>query len=145
MAVSVLSAAKRLGEKSNWSLSNLVMQKILYLTHMFYMGKYGEPLVNGHFEAWNYGPVHPDLYQHVKRRGNAPIKKLDFENIDDISDKIKEEVIDQACEVLSNTKVGKLVGTTHRIGGAWEKNYIMGYSRPIPDADILEEYQKRMQ
>ncbi|WP_352705461.1 hypothetical protein [Mesorhizobium sp. M0598] len=23
-------------------------------------------MVDGHFEAWEYGPVHPDLYQRLK-------------------------------------------------------------------------------
>lgn len=38
MTVSVLAAAKRLAQRSNWSLSNLELQNILYLAHMFYMG-----------------------------------------------------------------------------------------------------------
>ncbi|RWO77206.1 type II toxin-antitoxin system antitoxin SocA domain-containing protein [Mesorhizobium sp.] len=66
MTLHVLSAAKHLAKQSGWSLSNLELQKILYLAHMFYLGRTGEPLVSGHFEAWDYGPVHPDLYHRVK-------------------------------------------------------------------------------
>jgi uncharacterized phage-associated protein len=51
MAVSVASAAKRLCEKTGWTLSNLELQKILYIAHMFHLGETGQPLVPGHFEA----------------------------------------------------------------------------------------------
>ena len=60
MAVSALSAGKRLGKHSGWTLSNLAMQKLLYIAHMYHLGMYdATPLVTGHFEAWDYGPVHP--------------------------------------------------------------------------------------
>ena len=74
MTVNVLNAAAHLIERSNQSLSNLELQKLLYLAHMFYMGRYdGEPLVHGEFEAWDYGPVHPTLYQRARTFGSNPV------------------------------------------------------------------------
>jgi uncharacterized phage-associated protein len=63
MTISVFDAARTLGYYSDWKLSNLQMQKILYLAHMVYMDKNsGEPLVDEDFQAWDYGPVLPSLY-----------------------------------------------------------------------------------
>ena len=63
MTTSVLTVAKRLGEQSDWSLSNLAMQKLSYIAHMVHLASFdGEPLVFGNFEAWDLGPVHPQLY-----------------------------------------------------------------------------------
>mgnify|MGYP006283548483 CR=1 FL=1 len=77
MTVSVLSAAKRLAARSGWTLSNLELQKILYLAHMVHLGRTdGAPLVHGLFEAWDYGPVHPDLYHRVKIFGSSPVKNI---------------------------------------------------------------------
>ena len=56
MAISVLEAAKHIGARSHWSLSNLKMQKLLYIAHMFHLGIYNKPLVCEFFEAWDYGP-----------------------------------------------------------------------------------------
>ena len=51
MSVHVFSAAGRMGEQSNWTVSNLAMQKLVYLAHMFWLSIHGEPLVDGHLEA----------------------------------------------------------------------------------------------
>ena len=69
MAIDVFVAAKTLGIECGWCVSNLKMQKILYLAHLDYMGKNNERLVESSFEAWDYGPVQPELYHKLKRFG----------------------------------------------------------------------------
>ena len=65
--VSALSAARRLCEKSGWQLTNLQVQKMLYLAHMNYVGKTsGKPLIDGNFEAWIYGPVNREVYNKLR-------------------------------------------------------------------------------
>ena len=142
MTVPVLAAAKRLAGRSGWSLSNLELQKILYLAHMFYMGRTnGEPLVDGHFEAWDYGPVHPRLYHHAKMFGSAPVKNI-FHSIGPIPDGTEAEALDEAVRELAHAGSGRLVAATHRPNGAWERNYIPGARHiMIPNEDILEEYR----
>ncbi len=66
MAISVLDAANHLCEKSEWTLTQLELQKLLYLSHMIHLGFYKSPLVYGDFEAWEFGPVHPELYKIVR-------------------------------------------------------------------------------
>lgn len=142
MTVSILSAAKRLGAISGWSLTNLEMQKILYLAHMFYLGRTnGEPLVSGHFEAWDYGPVHPQLYHRVKIFGRNPVQNV-FVDAPDIQDGEESKIIDEAFAQLGNLGAGQLVNATHRTGGAWHINYV-AHSRGnvISNTEILNEYK----
>jgi len=141
MAVNILAAAKRVAERSGWSLSNLELQKILYLAHMFHLGRTGEPLVYGNFEAWDYGPVHPTLYHHAKMFGSSPVENI-FHSVPAIPDGPEAEILDEATQGLSGASPGRLVAATHRIGGAWEKNYVPGTRNVIiPNADILGEYK----
>ena len=59
MAASILAVAKRLCERSGWSLTNLALQKLCYIAHMIHLSMHdGKPMVSGHFEAWDFGPVH---------------------------------------------------------------------------------------
>lgn len=141
MAVHVLSAAKRLAKRSNWSLSNLELQKILYLAHMFHLGRTGgDPLVSGHFEAWDYGPVHPELYHKAKVFGSSPVENI-FHAFPDVLDGPEGAIIDEAYDSLGRAGPGRLVNATHRKGGAWATNYIPGTKHCIiPNADILKEY-----
>ena len=53
--------------------TNLSLQKILYFIQGKYLAKHGVPLMQGYFEAWQYGPVHPLVYDCFKQSGAAPI------------------------------------------------------------------------
>lgn len=142
MTVPVLSAAKRLAERSGWTLSNLELQKILYLAHMFHLGRTdGEPLVPGFFEAWDYGPVHPDLYRRAKVFGSDPVSNIFHGNID-LPECSERAILDEAYDSLGKLGPGRLVNATHRKEGAWAANYVPGVRhRPIPNTAILAEYQ----
>lgn len=142
MTISVLSAAKSLAASSDWNLTNLELQKIVYLAHMFYMGRHnGEPLVHGSFQAWDYGPVHPDLYHRAKIFGSDKVKSFIFKDAEDPAGK-EREILDEAFAAFGHIVVGKLVSATHRKGGAWEINYRPGERGVIiPNDDILAEYQ----
>lgn len=77
MAISVISAAETACEHSGWTLTNLSLQKLLYLAHMKFLGQQdGEPLLKEAFEAWKYGPVVSRLYQKIKKFGNSPISDV---------------------------------------------------------------------
>ena len=140
--VSIFSAAKRIGETSGWTLSQLQMQKILYIAHMYYMGMKDEPLVIGHFEAWDYGPVHPLLYHRLKIYGADPVppEALFFApSIDTTHPSIY--YLDAAVTQLD---LNKLVAITHWEQGAWARNYKAGSTGVrIPNKDIQEEYTTR--
>ena len=143
MTISVLSAAKRLAHQSGWTLSNLELQKILYLAHMFYLGRNnGEPLVSGHFEAWDYGPVHPDLYHRVKVFGSDPVENI-FHDVDEPENSPEQKILDEAFATLGNAGPGRLVNATHRVNGAWDKHYKPGARHcVIPNRDVLTEYRE---
>ena len=49
MSVHVLQAAKFAAGRSGWTLSNLALQKIIYVAHMLHLGTHGRPLVKGGF------------------------------------------------------------------------------------------------
>lgn len=143
MTVSALSAAKELCRESDWTLSNLALQKILYLAHMVYMGRHdGNRLIAEPFEAWDYGPVSPATYHRTKAFGSSPIKNI-FHFIDDLEDGDELSVLKEAAEHLKNKSPSHLVCVTHDIKGAWSKIYKPGLSPEIPDSAIMDEYRAR--
>lgn len=143
MTASVLSAAKHIAERSGWSLSNLELQKLVYLAHMFYLGRTGEPLVRGNFEAWDYGPVHPDLYRRARMFGSGDVQDI-FHDIPNLGkDSPESSILDEAYDSIGSVGPGRLVNATHRRGGAWEQHYVPGLRHCIiPNQDILKEYQE---
>lgn len=144
MPISALSAAKRLCERSGWRLSNLEVQKLVYLAHMFCLGRTGSPLVDGHFEAWEYGPVHPDLYHRVKVFGSDPVQNV-FHTVRGLdSESTEARVLDEIGDSLAGCPSGRLVAITHWDRGAWARNYRPGARFiVIPNDDIKDEYMER--
>ena len=143
MTIPVLQAAKYLVGRSGWKQSNLEIQKILYITHMYHLGGYGTSLVYGDFEAWDLGPVHPDLYHALKQFGAGPVTDIRY-STGFIPEGTEKELLEQAVGCLSHKTGGELISMTHWPEGAWAKNYIPGRRNiVIPRADIIEEYGKR--
>ena len=140
--MSILSVAKRLGERSGWTLTNLQMQKMSYIAHMFYLGETNEPLVDGTFQAWDLGSVHPVLYHEVKRYGADPVQPEAFAHVEKVPDHHGgARFLDAAVDELPRNR---LVAITHWEQGAWAKNYSpFGRGELIPNSDILNEFRLR--
>ncbi len=145
MAARLESVAKYICEKSGWSISNLQLQKLMYLAQMIYMGrKDGKPLFEGNFEAWDYGPVEPNLYHKAKVFGSGPVQDV-FRNALNFDEEDKRrDVMDDVTSRFLKYSAGDLVEITHWDGGAWAKHYIPNARNvAIPDEDILVEYRDR--
>ena len=145
MTISSKAAARTICELSDWKVSNLKLQKILYLAHMVFMGQNeGEPLIDESFEAWDYGPVVPSVYHEAKKYGAKPIR-MGFYSQQDITGSREYKELEKACSSLLPQSPGRLVDFTHRSQGAWDKNYQPGTKGTIiPNEDILEEYIELM-
>lgn len=145
MAVPALSAGRTLCELRDWSVSNLELQKILYLAQMYYLGQHdGAPLIREKFEAWDYGPVVPELYHHVKGFGSGPVRNV-FHWIDPVAPNTPEfEALSAAAAVTKGMRASQLVANTHWNGGAWARVYSPNiFGIKIPNSAILNDYRSR--
>lgn len=126
IANAVLSRASRLGHP----LTNLDLQKIVYLLHGFFLRQTGRPLVTGEFVAWDYGPVHRALYDALKVHGDAfvdtPARKynpftrqhVDLPLLDDPE---AEALLDSNLAALLAIPTFELVQLTHAPGTPWSR------------------------
>lgn len=144
MAVRPIDAARRICELGDWGVSNLKLQKILYMAQMVHLGRTGERLIDAGFQAWDYGPVLPEIYQRAKMFGSDPIVGI-FSHAESTEGKEEDAVLVEAAENLMHRSPGELVAETHWSKGAWAKNYrpnVWGIA--IPDRDIIDEYERRV-
>ena len=81
--------------KEREGITNLKLQKVLYLAQAYYLSKLDRPLFVDDIEAWGYGPVIPVIYRKYKSYKSNPIiceedksilEKKDKENIKKIWD-----------------------------------------------------------
>lgn len=147
--ITVFQAAKLLCEESNWEYTNLELQKILYICHMFYLGHNRRPLLTGEFQAWDYGPVHPTLYSRLSRFGADSVDKSAFIDIADLDESKFEEEIKMfkiAANKFPHPSGPQLIALTHsKEVGAWRRLYKYGKKGIVMyDDDIIEEYGRRI-
>lgn len=57
-------------------LTQMHLQKLAFIAHGWNLAVNGEPLVTDEFQAWDYGPVSRELYNHTQFFGRKPIDRL---------------------------------------------------------------------
>ncbi len=80
--------------KTCQEITPLALQKILYYAQAFYMSFFGETLFKEDCEAWVHGPVYTKIYNKYKKFGSSNIEIQIIDDVDEIIDEEKRELID---------------------------------------------------
>lgn len=116
--------------KEGHPISNLQLQKILYYIQKGFLEK-GDPAFLDEIEAWQFGPVVPNVYYYFCGFGAMPISSPCEEYTIEESD---SDLIDGIVEGKRDLDPWTLVSETHKKNGAWDQIYQggRGNKRVIP-------------
>lgn len=103
-------------------ISNLQLQKILYYIQKEFL-KNDSLAFPDDIEAWQFGPVVPNVYYHFCGFGAMPISRLYEGYTVSLSDSRLINGIVEAKRILDPWV---MVSETHRPGGAWHQIYNNG-------------------
>jgi uncharacterized phage-associated protein len=141
-------------------LTQMQVQKLVYIAHGWMLALANEALVDIEPEAWERGPVFPSLRDHIKLSGSKPIKDLIRENDDNpaafFSDKKRGDVfvanlteyemsvIDHVWSRYGNMGAFRLSDLTHMPMTPWSLTYEDGIGRndTIPNKMIQSHYRE---
>jgi uncharacterized phage-associated protein len=70
-------------------LGHMRLQKLLYYVQAWHLAAYDKQLFTGRIEAWQHGPVLPDIYQEFKQYGCAAIPPAQGSEPGSLSEKDK--------------------------------------------------------
>ncbi len=134
-------------------LTNLKLQKMVYLAHGFYLALTGEPLLDERIEAWPYGPVISDLYHYFKKFGSGVIStqvpiEIELTNLpsEELSN-LKKEVtfnpkaiksLNFTWDTCKNMDGIKLSNWTHIEGSPWKQ--AMDENKTVIPDDYIKKY-----
>lgn len=109
------------------NITNLKLQKLLYIVHGTMLAAFERPLLNTGFSAWKYGPVVESLYHDLKVFGADSIKTSDFyiqqwPRIPKV-DEEANHVIDAVLGHFGKKTGASLVEWSHDKNGPWHAAY----------------------
>lgn len=145
MAIRVDTAAKYVCTARAWGLSNLHLQKLLYLSQVEYAAaNNGDPLLDSGFQAWDYGPVIPALYRRLMMFGADPVDDVFYSALRLRDQSASKAALDKMLAEFGDAAPGELIELTHGDNGAWARNYEPGLRGiRIPQRDIALEARNR--
>ncbi|PWK52859.1 Panacea domain-containing protein [Pleionea mediterranea] len=144
-SVDVARELLKLANKDGKSLTNMQLQKLVYIAHGLHLAYHDKPLLDEEVSAWKHGPVIPKVYYAFKQYLNTAIDtqtegspQLGFS-----SDEI--DSIRGAYDNFAKFNGWTLRNITHKEGSPWWKVWYDRKGREtfnaiIPNSVIKEHY-----
>jgi uncharacterized phage-associated protein len=124
-------------EKKKLSIMQLL--KLVYIAHGWHLEITKNPLFRNRIEAWQHGPVIPDVYRSFRPQG-VEILHEDARYSAEPAERVAE-FLEEIYSIYGGRSPFNLSAITHVSGGPWE-TAIKRHGRfaPISDDSILDHY-----
>ena len=124
-------------------MTPMKLQKLVFLAHAWMLAFYGIPLVRGRLEAWQFGPVFPELYDQIKHKGAEPLTVADLRDGDETFDADETEHMIWTVERYGPLTAARLSALTHARSSPWDLTWRRGTNREIP-VDLIRFYYRTL-
>lgn len=140
-----------LAQQENNSLTQMQIQKLVYISHGFNLALTNEPLIDEQIQAWQYGPVISSLYDEFRGFGSQAItSEATITTIDDnfnvnsvipqINDKQTTQLINAVWDKYKIYSGPNLSDLTHQTGTPWSTTLKYNNYFSIIDNNIIKDY-----
>lgn len=125
-------------KQKGYSISNLKLQKILYFVQANFLVSTGFPCFEEDIEAWDFGPVVPEVYHEFKIFGSSDIPRFVCRNADENILKKDRLLINEIVDQCARYSASTLVEITHN-QDPWRDAYEK-YCNNIIEPEAIKEY-----
>lgn len=147
-AIDVAYKMLKLASAQGIQLSNLQLQKLVYIAHGYYLGITGKPLLIEHVEAWRYGPVVNSIYSEFRNFGNRKISPVMEHRSDVDKDRDAEYILNGVLTLYGDLSAIQLVDLTHQKGtpwsSVWSEETSSSFSSDVIPNDLIKEHFERV-
>ncbi|SDJ95760.1 Uncharacterized phage-associated protein [Pedobacter sp. ok626] len=144
---SALGIASHFIEKSfqeDIRLTNMQLQKMVYIANGFYLALKEKPLVNENVEAWSYGPVIRPLYDSLRVFGSGRITNnllSLYSSPVNLSDSDIKAVLEFTWKACKDKDGIQLSNWSHKEDSPWTK--AVQEQKPIIPNEYMIDYFKK--
>ncbi len=148
-ALNIANNILRRALNENVPVSPMKLQKLLYFTYKHYYQTLRTPLFGERFEAWQYGPVLPSVYNEFKQYRDKPITDYSKSGdglvwcLDEDNSEEGRTALNAIWRTYGSGDGIRLSTLTHQPGTAWDKA-MKSNSIYLNDNDIAEELWYRL-
>ena len=137
-------------------MTNLKVNKLVYLSHGWHLGFYETPLIREDIEVWQFGPVVRSVYDAFKKYGKHSITKPATTGFSDEMKEIGELADDDTIQFLGKIwnhyrdwEPWQLSALTHEDNSPWDLVYREfetknPFEAVIPEETIQQFYAKKL-
>lgn len=143
-SVAVANRFIELAEANGDPLTPMQLLKLVYIAHGWMLGLTGRPLIRERVEAWQYGPVIPDLYAHVRSYRGAPITSQIRTIFSDDLDNEEASIVEQVYKAYKRFTGMQLSRMTHAAGTPWALTYEPGSFGKVIPVDLIEDHYRQL-
>jgi uncharacterized phage-associated protein len=139
-ALAVANAFLALARRDGRRLTNMQLQKLVYIAHGWSLALLGRPLFYNGVNAWQWGPVIPSLYEALKKYGAGVVTEPipTDEEVDPSSQEMA--IIREVWKAYGHLSAMQLSGITHQAGTPWYETWNKERYNLIPNALIARHY-----
>ena len=146
-------------EAGDKTLTNLKIQKLVYIAHGWHLAITGDALIQEEIEAWPFGPVIPKLYHELKRYRQGAITQqiveFSFESLEermyngkpdytipsiDWNDDEVRQLLEKIWSIYGDKDGYYLTALTHKDATPWTETWNMR-GNPIANSKIQKHYE----
>lgn len=143
-AKAVANAFITLARQERTRLTNMQLQKLVYIAHGYSLAVLDEPLFRDKVFAWPYGPVVPALYDELKEYGAGEVKKPLFTETPPIQKESPGwKVIRGVWNSYGKFSGPELSAMTHKPNTPWDETRNKGALAEIPE-DLIKCYYREL-
>jgi len=143
-AVPASAVARHLIENSgnhSGELTPLKLMKLVYLSHAWHLALRDQDLIQEEVQAWQYGPVIPELYRLIRAYRAEPVPASALPHGSQLSSDQKA-VVDAVWDTYRPFSGVQLSALTHKLGTPWDKAYKKGRNVTIPTFEIKNHFKE---
>jgi len=133
----------RIAQEQGKQLTNMQLQKLVFLAQGYSLAILDEPLYFHNTHAWQWGPVIPKLYKSLQKYGSnfvtEPLKTDDLIT----KDSPGADIIKAVWDEYGHYSGGQLSNLTHRPNTPWYETWAREKFAVI-DNDLIANYYKRL-
>lgn len=129
----------KLARKADESLTPMQILKLVYIAHGWMLGLYHRPLIRDTVQAWQYGPVIPNLYNAMRQYRSSPVEEVRFPEGEEL-DKKESDVVSQVFEIYGKLSGPALSRLTHAKDTPWDLVYEQGSFGIVISNDLIEDH-----